>query len=61
MHLLLDHEGYLPVFAHVTEGKRHEVNIAKGLTFPKGSIVVIDRGYVDYALLQSGQKKRFTL
>jgi len=50
LHLLLDHEGYLPVFAHVTEGKRHEVNIAKSLTFPKGSIVVIDRGYVDYAL-----------
>lgn len=50
LHLLLDHEGYLPVFAHVTEGKIHEVNIAKGLTFPKGSIVVIDRGYVDYAL-----------
>jgi IS4 transposase len=28
----------------------HEVNIARGLTFPKGSIVVIDRGYIDYAL-----------
>lgn len=50
LHLLLDHEGYLPVFAHVTEGKKHEVNIAKRLSFPKGSIVVIDRGYVDYAL-----------
>ncbi|MFN3480949.1 MAG: IS4 family transposase [Thermodesulfovibrionales bacterium] len=50
LHLLLDHEGYLPVFAHVTEGKMHEINIAKRLSFPKGSIVVIDRGYVDYAL-----------
>lgn len=50
LHLLLDHEGYLPVFAHITDGKVHEVNIARGLSFPKGSIVVIDRGYVDYEL-----------
>jgi IS4 transposase len=46
----LDHEGYLPVFAHITEGKIHEVNIAQGLHVPRGSILVIDRGYVDYAL-----------
>jgi hypothetical protein len=50
LHLLLDHEGYLPVFAHITEGKIHEVNIAQGLHVPRGSILVIDRGYVDYAL-----------
>ncbi len=46
----MDHEGYLPVFAHITEGKTHEVNIARGLHIPKGSIVAIDRGYIDYAL-----------
>ena len=50
VHLLLDHEGYLPVFAHITEGNVHEVNIARGLSFPRGSIVAIDRGYIDYAL-----------
>jgi len=50
LHLLLDHDGYLPVFAHVTEGSVHEINIAKSLSFPKGSIVAIDRGYTDYAL-----------
>lgn len=50
LHLLLDHEGYLPVFANVTEGRVHEVNIARGLSFPRGSIVVIDRGYADYGL-----------
>jgi hypothetical protein len=48
LHLLLDHDGYLPVFAHVTEGKWHEINVARGLSFPKGSIVVFDKGYVDY-------------
>ena len=50
LHLLLDHDGYLPVFAHITEGSVHEVNIARGLFFPKGSIVVADRGYTDYKL-----------
>lgn len=48
LHLLLDHEGYLPVFACITEGKVHEVKIARNLTFPKGSILAIDMGYTDY-------------
>jgi hypothetical protein len=52
LHLLLDHDGYLPVFAHITEGQIHEVNIAKGLDLPKGSIVAMDRAYTDYRLFQ---------
>jgi len=52
LHLLLDHEGYLPVFAHITEGKVHEVRVARVLRFPKGSIVVVDRGYTDYSLFR---------
>jgi hypothetical protein len=50
LHLLLDHDGYLPVFAAITEGNVHEATVAKSLSFPKGSIVVCDRGYTDYAL-----------
>lgn len=50
LHLLLDHDGYLPVFAHITEGKVHEVKVAHTIFFPPGSIVVIDRGYTDYEL-----------
>jgi hypothetical protein len=50
LHLLLDHDGYFPVFAQVTDGLTHEVKIAQSLSFPKGSIVVMDRGYVDYTL-----------
>jgi transposase len=50
LHLLLDHEGYLPVFAHLTEGNVHEVNMAKDLSLPAGSIVAMDRGYNDYGL-----------
>ncbi len=50
LHLLLDHEGYLPVFGHVTDGKTGDVKVAQKLDFPRGSIVAIDRGYTDYHL-----------
>jgi hypothetical protein len=49
LHLLLDHDGYLPCFAVITEGRQHEVTVAKTLRFAPGTILVIDRGYVDYA------------
>jgi len=25
----LDHDGYLPLFAHITDGKHHEVKVAR--------------------------------
>ena len=49
LHLLLDHDGYLPSVAVITEGKRHAVRVARTLRFAPGTIVVMDRGYVDYA------------
>lgn len=52
LHLLLDHEGYLPVFASVTEGNAREFSVARGLSFPAGSILAVDRGYIDYALFR---------
>jgi hypothetical protein len=50
LHLLLDHDGCLPVFGHMTEGKTGDVNVAQKLEFPRGSIVAMDRGYTDYHL-----------
>ena len=50
LHLLLDHDGHLPIFAHVTDGKTGDVKVAQTLDFPKGSIVALDRAYVDYHL-----------
>lgn len=49
LHVGLDHGGFLPQFVQVSEASKHEVNIARCLSFPKGSIVVFDRGYVDYS------------
>jgi hypothetical protein len=53
LHLLLDHDGCLPCFGVITEGKTHEIRVARTLDWPKGSIVAIDRGYIDYAFLDS--------
>jgi len=48
LHLLLDHDGHLPCFAVVSEGKQHEVRVARQLHFAPGTILAIDRGYTDY-------------
>lgn len=49
LHLVLDHDGYLPRFAVITDGKVSDVAIARELHFAPGTIVVEDRGYTDYA------------
>jgi hypothetical protein len=48
LHLLLDHDGYLPSFAVITEGKTHEVRVARQMRFAPGTILIFDRGYTDY-------------
>ena len=48
LHVGLNHDGYLPEFVTITEGKRHDVTVGRTLAFPKGSIVAIDKGYNDY-------------
>jgi len=53
LHLLLDHDGCLPCYGVITEGKTHEIRVARTLDWPKGSIIAIDRGYMDYAFLDS--------
>ncbi len=50
LHLLLDHDGYLPSFALITEGNVSDVKMARQFHFDPGTIVVDDRGYNDYAL-----------
>ncbi len=50
LHLLLDHDGYLPCFGVITEGKVHDVKVAWSLVFEPGTVVVDDRGYNDYGL-----------
>ena len=48
LHIGLNHDGYLPEFVTITEGKTSDVEMGRTLAFPSGSIVVVDRGYNDY-------------
>jgi hypothetical protein len=51
-HRQRDHSGCLPCWALVTDGETNDVRVAQQLTFAPGTIVVIDRGYLDDALYQ---------
>jgi hypothetical protein len=48
LHLVLDHDGYLPQFAVITDGKTPDIEIARELHFEPGTVLVIDRGYQDF-------------
>jgi len=48
---MLDYDGCLPVFADLTSGKVHEINIARQAQYPKGSVLVFDLGYIDFKWL----------
>ncbi|MFZ2300381.1 MAG: transposase, partial [Gallionella sp.] len=50
LHLVLDHDGYLPCFGLITDGKVADVKAAWQIDFATGTIVVDDRGYNDYRL-----------
>jgi len=52
LHLMLNHQGCLPCWALITDGKKHDVKVAQKLSFAPDTIVVMDRGYVDYRLFQ---------
>ena len=48
LHLMLDHDGLLPCYGVITDGKQHEVTITRQWQFEAGTILVFDRGYTDY-------------
>jgi putative transposase len=48
LHLGLDHDGLIPAFAEVTEGLTSEMDTVDTFDFPKGSVLVFDRGYSRY-------------
>jgi hypothetical protein len=56
LHLLLDHDGYLPAFAVITDGKTTDVTTARSFTIPPGSILAIDRAYTDFELFYNWTK-----
>jgi len=48
LHVGLDHDGLIPCFARVTEGRISENEQAKMFNVPKGSVLIFDKGYNNY-------------
>jgi len=48
LHLRLDHAGYLPEAMVITTGKYSELTVARRQRYAKGTILVMDRGFVDF-------------
>lgn len=48
LHVGLDHDGLIPAFAVLTRGEVGDQSAAKRMSFATGSVLVFDRGYMDY-------------
>ncbi|MFA0964800.1 IS4 family transposase [Roseivirga sp. BDSF3-8] len=51
LHTLLDYDGCLPAFIDMTEGKQHDIQAARTVNIPSGSVLVADRAYLDFKWL----------
>ena len=49
-HVLLDHDDYMPQFIHFTTAAYPDVKAAHTVAVQRGSIVAMDRAYIDYDL-----------
>lgn len=52
LHTLLDLKTAIPEYIFITDGSVHEVNTLDYLSFPAGSYLVMDRGYIDFERLR---------
>ena len=48
VHIGLDHDGLIPAFAAITLGRKSETSQARLWNYPKGSVLVFDKGYNSY-------------
>lgn len=48
LHLTLDHDGYLPRLAVISEANKPEVTVACDWTFPRGMTLLFDKAFIDY-------------
>ncbi len=51
LHTLMDLRGNIPVFAYISEGKLHDVNVLDLLASEPGAFYVMDKGYLDFERL----------
>lgn len=57
LHVTLDHAGYLPEALVLTPGNYSELTIAKRRRYEKGTVLIMDRGFVDFGWFWRLQKQ----
>jgi hypothetical protein len=58
LHTLLDYDGCMPKYVYMTEGKRADVKHANYMLLPSSSVIVADRGYIDFKMLFRWMKEK---
>ena len=51
LHTLLDLQGNIPAFLHISDGKLHDVNVLDMLLPEAGAFYIMDRAYLDFSRL----------
>jgi len=51
LHTLMDMEGRIPTFIHISDGRLHDINVLDMIPIMAGSIYIMDRGYLDFERL----------
>lgn len=51
LHTLMELEGAIPTFIHISDGRLHDVNVLDMIPIMAGSIYIMDRGYLDFERL----------
>lgn len=59
--MVLDHAGLLPAYCAITTGKASDIQLARSLDLPAGTILVCDRGYVDFPWYASLTERKITI
>ena len=56
LHTLMDLDGSIPTFIHISDGRTHDVNVLDMIPIMAGSIYIMDRGYLDFQLVIRSRK-----
>lgn len=60
LHTLYDIKTSIPAFLHISEAKLHDVHALDLISYERGSIYVMDKGYIDFSrLYRIHQQKSF--
>lgn len=60
LHTLLDLKTSIPEYIFITDGSVHEVNLLDFVRIPRGSYLVMDKGYVDFKRLMKLENENIT-